>query len=339
VKAVWIPKYGSPDVLEVREDTDPTPGPGEVRVRVRASGINFAEIMARQGLYLDAPSPPMVVGYEVSGTIDQVGDGVVERSEGQRVLAMTRFGGYADVVCVDARQTFVMPDQMTFEEGAALPVTYAAAYHMLFNVLRLRTGDHVLIHQAAGGVGTAALQLARSIGGVTTYGTASTQKHDYTREHGCDHPIDYHLVDYVGEVRKLTEGRGVHGVLDAIGGDHWKRSYSLLRPSGSLVCYGWTRMRKEEKRRLAHVLGQFTRMPIWTPVKLMNDNKGVAGVNMGRLWDEKELIFEGFAALFQLYEQGQIKPHVDRTFSFDRAADAHAYIEAGQNHGKVLLIP
>ena len=162
--------------------SDPTPGPGEVRIRVRASGINFAEIMARQGLYQDAPPPPMVVGYEVSGVIDAVGRGVADRNASQRVIAMTRFGGYADTVCVAAEQTYVMPDQMTFEEGAALPVTYLTAYHMLFNVFRVRAGDHVLIHQAAGGVGTAASQLCRSVGGVTTYGTASKGKHAYVRE-------------------------------------------------------------------------------------------------------------------------------------------------------------
>ena len=116
MQAVWIPKYGKPDVFEVREEIDPTPGRGEVRIRVRASGINFADVMARQGLYPDAPAPPLVIGYEVSGVIDAVGEGVSERSEGQRVLAMTRFGGYADTVCVNAADTYVMPDGMTFEE-------------------------------------------------------------------------------------------------------------------------------------------------------------------------------------------------------------------------------
>ncbi len=339
MKAVWISKYGKPDVFEIREDKDPSPGPGQVRIRVRASGINFAEIMARQGLYQDAPPPPMVVGYEVSGVIDSVGEGVTDRSEGQRVFAMTRFGGYADTVCIDGAQTYVMPEQMTFEEGAALPVTYLTAYHMLFNVFRVRAGDHVLIHQAAGGVGTAASQLCRSVGGVTTYGTASERKHDYVRNNGCDHPIDYHSVDYVEEVRRLTDGRGVDVVLDALGGGDWKKGYSLLRPGGTLISFGWANMVKHGKRRMTHVLGQLTQAPWWTPMKLMNENKGVAGINMGRLWDEREVAFEAFTALLKLYEQGHIKPHVDRSFPFEQAAEAHAYIEAGQNVGKVLLTP
>jgi len=339
MKAVWIPKFGKPDVLELREQPDPAPRPREVRVRVRAAGINFADVMARQGLYQDAPPPPMVVGYEVSGVIDAVGDAVTERSAGDRVLALTRFGGYADTVCIDAAQTLAMPEQMSFEEGAALPVNYLTAYHMLFNVFRVRAGDHVLIHQAAGGVGTAATQLARSVGGVTTYGTASQAKHDYVRANGCDHPIDYHSVDYADAVNELTGGRGVHVVLDALGGSDWKKGYSLLRPGGMLIPFGWANMAKFGKRRMTHVLGEFTHMPLWTPIRLMHDNKGVSGVNMGHLWEEREMTEESLTALLELYEEGAIRPRIDRSFSLAQAADAHAYIEAGQNVGKVLLTP
>jgi len=339
MKAVWIPKFGKPEVLEVRESEDPIPRPGQVRIRVRASGINFAEIMARQGLYQDAPPPPMVLGYEVSGVIDAVGEGVDDRAEGERVLAMTRFGGYADTVCVEAAQCYEMPDGMSFEQGAALPVNYLTAYHLLLNVARVRAGDHVLIHQAAGGVGTAVCQLCRSVGGVITYGTASQTKHEYVRSNGCTHPIDYHSVDYVEEINELTGGRGVHVVLDALGGKDWKKGYSILRPGGMLVAFGWANMAKLGKRRMTHVVGQFFEMPLWTPVRLMQDNKGISGVNMGHLWDERETAREAFDTLLKLYERGAIEPHVDRSFRFEEAAKAHAYIEAGQNFGKVLLTP
>ncbi len=339
MKAVWIPRYGRPDVLEVREAPDPTPAEGEVRIRVRRSGINFAEIMARQGLYRDAPKPPMVVGYEISGVIDAVGPAVSNRIEGERVLAVTRFGGYSDTVCVPALQAFPMPEAMTFEEAAALPVNYLTAHHMLFRVFRLRAGDHVLIHQAAGGVGTAASQLCRSVGGVVSYGTASARKHDYVRKNGCDHPIDYHSVDYEKAIRELTNGRGVDVVLDALGGTDWKKGYSLLRPAGMLIMFGWANMVKDGKRRTTRVLYQLTQLPWWTPATLINDNKGIAGVNMGHLWGSVEMVTEEIVALLKLYGQGSIKPHVDRTFTFDQASDAHAYIEAGKNVGKVLLAP
>jgi NADPH:quinone reductase-like Zn-dependent oxidoreductase len=209
----------------------------------------------------------------------------------------------------------------------------------LFNVFRVRPGDHVLIHQVAGGVGTAASQLCRSVGGVTTYGTASKVKHDYARENGCNHPIDYHSVDYAEEIRRLTDGRGVHAVLDALGGSDWKKGYALLRPGGMLLPFGWANMAKFGKRRMTHVLGQFTNMPFWTPVRLMQDNKGVCGVNMGNLWEERDLLLDALSALMSLYTQKAIKPHVDRSFPLEQAAEAHAYIEAGQNVGKVLLTP
>lgn len=339
MKSVWIPKYGKPDVLELRESPDPMPGTGEVRIRVRAAGINFADILARQGLYQDAPTPPTVVGYEISGVIDAVGKDVIERREGERVLAMTRFGGYADTVCVDATHAFLLPDRMSFDEAAALPVTYLTAYHMLFNVFRLRAGDRVLIHQAAGGVGTAASQLCRSVRGVTSYGTASKAKHDYVRENGCDHPIDYHSMDYVSEIRRLTGGKGVDCVLDALGGADWKKGYSLLRPGGLLVPFGWANMATPGSRHMTRVVGQLARLPWWTPIRLMHENKGVAGVNMGHLWEEQGLLNEALEALMRLYDEGKINPQVDRSFAFQYAADAHSYIEAGQNTGKVLLTP
>ena len=281
----------------------------------------------------------MVVGYEVAGVIDAVGERVDPARAGLRVLAITQFGGYSDTVCVPSEQAYEMPESMSFEEGAALPVTYLTAYHMLFNVFRVRAGDHVLIHQAAGGVGTAACQLCRSVEGVTTYGTASKAKHDYVRENGCDHPIDYHSLDYADEVRRLTGGRGVDVVLDALGGADWKKGYDLLRPGGMLIPFGWANMAKFGKRKMTHVLGQLAKMPWWTPMKLMHENKGVSGVNMGRLWEERELTQEAFTKLLNLYEAGAIKPRIDRSFPFEQASDAHAYIEAGQNVGKVLLTP
>lgn len=281
----------------------------------------------------------MVVGYEVAGVIDGVGADVADRYEGERVIAVTRFGGYADTVCVESFQTFSMPDEMSFEEGASLPVNYLTAYHMLFEVFRLRPGDHVLIHQVAGGVGTAASQLCRSVNGVLTYGTASAKKHDYARAHGCDHPIDYHATDYAERVRELTNGKGVDLVLDALGGADWKKGFELLRPAGTLIQFGWANIVKSGSRRMTHVLGQFAKMPLWTPMKLMHGNRGVAGVNMGHLWDHADLITREMNALLTLFVEGKIRPHIDQSFSFERAADAHTYIEAGQNLGKVLLAP
>ena len=339
MRSIWIPRPGRPEVLELRDGPDPEPGPGEVRIRARAVGLNFAEVMARQGLYPDAPKMPCVVGYEAAGDVDAVGEGVEGVSIGDRVAALTRFGGHSDTVVVPTERCFPMPDAMSYEEGAALPVNYLTAYHILFQVHRLREGDHVLIHMAAGGVGTAALQLAATVPNVTTYGTASARKHDYIRGHGCDHAIDYRSEDYVARVRELTAGRGVDLVLDALGGGDWKKGYELLRASGLLVAFGWANMNAGGKRRLGRVLGELTRLPLFTPAKFMDDNRGVAGVNMGHLWHEGAMIRAQGLDLLRLYDEGAIKPHIDRVFSFEEAAEAHRYLEEGKSVGKVVLRP
>lgn len=339
MRALWTTRTGSPDTLAVRETPDPEPAPDQVRIRVRAAGLNFADVMARQGLYPDAPRLPAIMGYECAGVIDAVGGSVRELEPGQRVMAFTRFGGQSDTVVVATEYVFRIPDALSFDVAAALPVSYLTAYHMLFNVARVRPGDHVLVHMAAGGAGTAALQLCRSVGSVTTYGTASSSKHDYVREHGCNHVIDYHTHDYVTEIRRLTDGRGVHYVLDALGGGDWKKGYSLLRPGGLLIAFGFANMNKGQRRRLGHVIGQALRIPFYTPMKLLNDNRGVAGVNMGHLWDETALLREAADNILRLYSTGHIAPHVHATFPFAQASEAHRLLEGGKSLGKILLVP
>lgn len=339
MRAVWIRKHGGPEVLEVRETPDPEPAAGEVRIRVKACGLNFAEVTARQGLYPDAPKPPCVVGYEGAGVVDALGEGVTEPAIGTRVTFMKRFGAHADCVCVPAIQAVPMPASMSFEEGAAIPVVYLTAYHMLFRIARVRSGDRVLIHMAAGGVGTAALQLCRSVGGIETFGTCSASKHDYARGQGCDHPIDYRTKDYVEEVRRLTEGRGVDYVFDALGGPDWKKSYSLLRESGMLVCFGMANVQIPGKRRLLHALSQVLQIPKFDPMKMMGDNKGVAGLNVGHLWHRLDMLRPEIDDIVRLYEAGKIVPHIDSVHSFEKAADAYARLEHGKNVGKVLMVP
>lgn len=339
MRGLWTTRHGGPETLEVRHSPDPEPGSGEVRVRVRAAGLNFADVMARQGLYPDAPPLPAILGYECAGEIDAVGSDVRGLSVADRVMAFTRFGGQCDSVCVPTDYVFRIPDALSFEHAAALPVSYLTAYHMLFNVARIRPGDHVLVHMAAGGAGTAALQLCRSVGGVVTYGTASARKHAYVRANGCDHPLDYHALDYAAEIARLTHGRGVDFVLDALGGQDWKKGYSLLRPGGQLIAFGFANMNKGGRRRLMHVVTQALRVPLYTPLKLLGENRGVAGVNMGHLWGETAMLRDVAQAILALYSQGRIAPHVHATFPFERAAEAHSLLESGNSLGKILLVP
>lgn len=339
MKQVVIPRFGPPEVLEIREQPDPTPGPGAVRVRVGAAGINFADIAARMGLYPDAPPLPMVVGYEVGGKVDAVGSGVTGFAPGDDVLAMTRFGGYSDVVSVPAATVLKRPSGMSVEEGAALPVTYLTAWHSMIVMGNLRKGERVLIHSAGGGVGTAAIQIAK-IAGAETFGTASASKHEALKRLGLDHAIDYTKVDFAGEVMKITGGKGVHLVLDPVGGKSWKKGFSILAPTGRLCCFGYSEMSKGRKTRsVLKVVKELATLPKWGPLTLMDKNCGVFGVNMGHLWNETDLLREELAAILGHYVAGRIKPIVDRSFRFTEAAAAHTFIQDRKNLGKVLLKP
>jgi synaptic vesicle membrane protein VAT-1 len=339
MRAVWISKHGGPEVLEVRETPTPEPQAGQVRVAVAFAGLNFAELSARQGLYPDAPKPPCIVGYEGSGLVEAVGAGVSLVKEGDRVAYMCRFGGHASHVVTTEDQVVKLPEAMSFEDAAAIPVNYLTAHHMLFEIARIREGAHVLVHMAAGGVGTAVLQLCRTIPNVTTYGTASASKHDYVRTHGCTHAIDYRTKDYVAEVMRLTDGRGVDVVLDALGGGDWRKGYGLLKPVGILIAFGLANTNTGGKRSIFNVVKQLARIPRFSPLKLMDDNRTVSGCNMGHLWDEKALLRRQLDALVGFYERGEIRPHVHAIYPFDQAREAFDDIALGRNTGKVLLRP
>lgn len=335
MRQVWITKAGAPEVLAVREAPDPEPSEGEVRVRVRRSGINFADLMARVGLYPDAPPIPCVVGYEVSGEVDRVGAGVTKVKPGDRVMAMPRFGGYSDAVVVGERQCVPMPDAMSFDEGAALPVVYLTAYTCMFFTGYLRKGARVLIHSAAGGVGLAAIQLARSRE-CELIGLASPGKHAFLREQGVQHCFASDG-DWPREVAALVGDRGVDLVLDPVGGRSWTDGYRLLAPCGRLVCFGLSAAASGTKRNLLHALLQVLRIRRYSPVELMDKNRSVTGVNMGHLFDRLDLLEPQFEELVRLYDVGVVRPHVSRVFPAREAPAAHQYIHDRKAVGKVLL--
>jgi NADPH:quinone reductase-like Zn-dependent oxidoreductase len=339
MRAVWITSSAGPAGLEVRESPDPEPGPGQVRIRVRAAGLCFAEVMAAQGLYPDRPKLPCVMGYEAAGVIDKAGDGVAADLVGSRVVALTRYGGHSDVVCVPAEQAVPIPEGKDFAEAAALPVNYLTAYHMLFRVACLRPGERVLVHMAAGGVGTAVLQLCRTVDGVVTFGTASAAKHEALRAEGCTHPIDYRTTDYAAEVRRLTNGEGVDVVLDPLGGADWRKGLKLLRPVGRLVAYGFANLASGQRRNPLHVASRVAGIPLLTPLQLMNTNRTVSGVHIGRLWDQLPMLSQELGEVLALWEAGRFTPRIDATYPFDQAAEAHGRILSRQNTGKIVLTP
>jgi NADPH:quinone reductase-like Zn-dependent oxidoreductase len=336
VRQVVIPRYGPPDVFELRDVPDPVPGPGEIRVRVRAAGINFADVLARLGLYPDAPKPPMVVGYEVAGFIDAIGGDVTGLSEGDRVVALTRFGGYADTVVVPATQVFQLPGELSDAEAAAVPVTYLTAALALYRLAALTPGESVLVHNAGGGVGIAATQLAL-LRRATVIGTASALKHDALRAFGIDHVIDYRHANVGDEVRRITRGRGVDVVLDPIGGKSFAESYRMLAPLGRLVIFGLSAAAPGERRNLWSAFRAWMETPSFNPMSLIHRNRGVLGLNLGHLWDERRQIAPLMEMLVSELAASRLKPVVARSFPLEQAADAHRFIQSRQNIGKVVL--
>ena len=329
MRQVWITRKGGPEVLEVREAPDPQPGPGEVRIRVRAAGVNFADLMARRGLYPDAPRLPFVPGYEVAGEID-AGEPV---RFGERVLALTRFGGYSDVVVVPSKRAIAIPPALSFPEAASIPVVWLTAWHMLVEMCNIRRGQRVLVHAAAGGVGTAALQICRRIG-AEVIGTASASKHPRLREMGISHAIDYRTQDFEPEVKRITGGGGVHVVLDAVGGASIKKGWRCLAPTGKLVVFGASWVMRGPAGMISSVLRM---TPFW-PLKVMQENKALVGVNIGRLWGEEDLLASELRAILKGFADGSFRPIVDLEVPFAEARRAHERMEQRQNFGKVLLV-
>ena len=337
MRQVVIRRHGAPDVLELREAPNPAPGEGEIRIAVAAAGVNFADVMARLGLYPDAPKPPLVVGYEVAGIVDGVGRGVTRVREGDRVIALTRFGGYATSVVVPAAFAFAIRAAMSDAEAAALPVNYLTALTALYRMANVTAGETVLIHGAGGGVGIAAIQLAR-LRRAVLIGTASIAKHDALRTFGVDHVIDRQAGDLAAEVRRITHDRGVDVILDPIGGKSFKTSYGLLAPLGRLVLYGVSAVATGERRSWWRAARAVLQMPRFKPMSLMSHNRGVFGLNLAHLWDEHRHLESGMQQLLLEVEGGRLQPIVARTFPLERAADAHRFMQSRANVGKVVLI-
>jgi len=330
MRAVVLTRHGGPDVLQVQERPDPEPGPGQVLIEVEAAGVNFADVMARVGLYPDAPKPPCVVGYEVAGTIAAVGAGVERPVVGDRVLAGTRFNGYAERVVVGARDVAGLPDGLSFEQGAAIPVGYATAWAGLVGYGNLQPGERVLIHAAAGGVGIAATQIAKHHRAEVA-GTASPRKHEAIRGFGVDHAIDYTRPGWERDLQPFDV------VLDAIGGPSFRRSYDLLRPGGRLVCFGASAVVSGERRNLVAAARTALRMPRFNLIKQMSASKSVIGLNMLTLWDDRGTLEPWMTPLLELMDAGVVRPVVAEAFPFERAGDAHRMLVERRNVGKAVL--
>jgi NADPH:quinone reductase-like Zn-dependent oxidoreductase len=322
--------------LEVRTAAPAVVAAEDVRVRVHAIGVNFADLLARMGLYRDAPKPPCVLGFECSGVVDEVGAAVTGLAVGDRVIATPKFGTYTDELTVDARYVMKIPEALSFDAAAALPTVYLTAHHVMIEMGAPAPGSTILVHSVAGGVGLAALQLAK-LRGYRVIGTASPSKHAFVQERGCDLALDY--ADWPAKVRREVGPRGVALAIDSIGGRSWAESYSLLGPGGRLVCLGASTNVTGVTRSVAAVARFLFGQPTFQPLKLMADNRQVGGFNLRGLYGAFESLRGELDTLLSLCAEGKISPFVDKVFALDEVASAHRWLHERKARGKVLLQP
>jgi len=321
---------GGPEVLKCVEEHLPKPGAGQVRVKILAAGIAFADVLMRRGLYPGTPKFPFTPGYDLVGNIDALGDAVSQFVIGQRVAALTMIGGYSRYTVVPAGRLVPVPDGLDPAEAVSLVLNYVTAYQMLHRVAKLRERQRVLIHAAAGGVGTAALQLGK-LAGLEMFGTASKPKHELVASLGAT-PIDYRSESFVARLRQLAPG-GVDAVLDPIGGKNWWASYGCLRSGGALVCYGSQAALSEGK--LAAGLG-FAALGV---MKILPDGKRASWYNVKSLSDTSpEMFREDLARLFEFLSQKKIHPVIAARFPLREAARANEMLEKALVSGKLVLL-
>ena len=337
MRALVVTEHGPPDVLRVEERPDPQPEAGQLLVRVRCAGINFADVLARQGLYPDAPPVPCVVGYEFSGDVVESGPGVDGFAPGDRVMGACRFGGYSELVAAAEREVMRLPDGWTYAEGTALPGNYATAHAALVRYGALRAGERVLIHSAGGGVGIAAAQLARAIG-AEVVGVASEWKHEALRELGIERLLDARSGEVMKRARELMgEQEPFDVVLDTLGGRSPLESYALTRAGGRVVCVGSAGMVSGDQRDPQHLREVLRQSAKFSAQRLMLDSKSVIGLNLLRLRDVLGDAAEHLHGLAPFIESGAIRPVIAATFPLADGPEAHRLLEQRRNVGKVVL--
>lgn len=342
MRRVRIHRAGGLERLQLEDAPDPEPGAGEVRVAVRAAGVNYADCIVRMGFYSSAKEYvgwPITPGFEVAGTIDAVGAGV-DRAVGERVIAVTRFGGYASSLVVPEHQVFSLPDRASFEEGAAMPAVFMTAWWALFELAHPRAGQTILVHSAAGGVGSALVQLAKIAGCRVVGVVGASHKVDAAAALGCDVVIDKSTEDlWAAAARAAPDGYDV--ALDANGVSTLKQSYEHLRRPGKLVVYGFASMLPRSGERLSYprLALDWLRTPRFDPMKLTQQCKSVLAFNLSYLFDQRELLALGMGDALRWWREGRLTMPRVTPYPLDDVARAHHDLESGQTVGKLVLSP
>ncbi|XP_034046463.1 synaptic vesicle membrane protein VAT-1 homolog-like [Thalassophryne amazonica] len=337
MRAVTLSGFGGLSKLRVTKKAMPEPQGGEVKIRVKACGMNFLDLMVRQGTIDNPPKPPLVPGFECSGIIESVGENTKEFEIGDRVMAFVNYNAWAEVVCTPVEFVYKMPEEMSFAEAAGFSLNFVAAYMMLFEVANLREGMSVVVHSAGGGVGQAVAQLCSTVPGVTVYGIASCFKHAAIRD-SVTHLFDRNA-DYIQEIKKISPD-GVDIVLDCLCGETTGKGLSLLKPLGTYILYGASNMVTGETKSFFSFAKSWWQVEKVNPIKLYEENKVIAGFSLLNLLFKQgrgSLVKLVMDKLLSLYKQKKIKPVVDSLWALEEVKEAMQRIHDRGNIGKLIL--
>lgn len=332
---IVVRRTGGPEVLELVEDELPEPGDGQARVKILAADVSFSDVNVRRGRYPGAPRPPFTPGYAMFGVVDALGPNVSGLAVGQMVAALTFVGSYSQYLCVPARLLVPAPEGLDPAEAVCLVLNYVAAYQMLHRIARVTRGQRILIHGAAGGVGTALLELSK-LAGLEVYGTASKAKHDLVARLGAT-PIDYKTEDFVARIATLTGGQGVDAAFDPMGAAHFRQSGKAVRAGGTVVGYGFYTTANRGGAVILDVLTQYLLVALWS---LPPNRKHAVFYDVRPLMHKRpDWYREDLTTLFGLLAAGQLHPVIAARLPLAEAARAHLLVERAAVEGKLVLIP
>lgn len=335
--AVLVKHGGANKAFEIKEVGNPKISGLEVLIRVEAFGLNYADVMARNGLYDAAPPLPSILGYDVVGEVVEVATNEAEHLIGKRVVAMTRFGGYAEYAKTDYRACAIISNDMHAAKATALATQYSTAYFAAYECVNLFENDYILLHAAAGGVGTAITQLAKLKGAKVIGLTSSDKKIDYLKQIGVDFPVNYMKNEYREEVLKITKKEGVDVAFNSVGGSTFKKDKSVLATTGRQVVYGAAEM-SGKRPGIITKLGLAKKFGIYSPIPLMIQSKGIIGINMLAVADNKQMVIKRcLEEVVRLTESKKIDPQIGGEFPVAEIGDAHAFLESRKSTGKIVV--
>ena len=337
MRAAVITRFGPPEVLQFRDLAIPTIGLGDVLVRTKAIGLNFAEVFARLGYYPGIPKPPFVPGIEFAGIVEKTGASVRGLKKGDRVFGFTKQNAYAEYVAVPKDFVLRMPRKMTFEQAAAFAVAPMTAYHGLVTLAHVQRGERLLVHAAAGGVGTAALQIAKHLG-ATTYATVGSQaKMKVAMDLGAKMVINYSTDDFASVIRNDTKDEGLDVIFDSVGGKTMRKGWKLLAPMGRYVLFGFAAVAGERKVNKVKALGEILSVPLIYPPSLVTRNVSLMGFNLYFVVQKAAYLRKAMDQLLRWYEKGILRPVVGTVFPFEKIVEAQEFLQSRKSIGKVVV--